>query len=74
MKKTIFTILKVGGIALAVLLLLVGGAVVSLNTSSVQNKLIMKATEMLSEKLNTVVTTDCTSKTSSSGPCCSSTT
>ena len=58
MKKTIFTILKVGGIALAVLLLLVGGAVVSLNTSSVQNKLIRKATEMLSEKLNTVVTID----------------
>ena len=58
MKRILLLTLKIfGGIVIFLLVLLIGGAV-ALNNSSVQNKMVDYATEMLQEKLNTKVSID----------------
>ena len=58
MKKTFLTLLKIFGGLVAFCVALVVGAVFLLNTDSFQNKLLQKATEMLSDKLQTRVQID----------------
>lgn len=58
MKSIILKILAIAGGILVTLLLIAGAGVVLLNTDSFQNKLLRKATAMLSEKLSTKVEID----------------
>ena len=58
MKSIILKILAIAGVILVTLLFIVGAGVVLLNTDSFQNKLLRKATAMLSEKLSTKVEID----------------
>ena len=58
MKKIILRIVKVVGVVALIFVFLVVGAVSLLNTSSVQDRLLSYATEMLQEKLQTKVEID----------------
>ena len=58
MKKKLLLILQVMGGLFAVLLIVLGGLAIAVNSPAIQGKVLHKATEMLSERLGTKVTAD----------------
>ena len=58
MKKKLLLILQILGGLFAVLIIVLGGLAIAVNSPAIQEKVLHKATEMLSERLGTKVTAD----------------